>query len=579
MIEKYYQDELRYLRDLGQEFAKAHPALAHHLSGPGRDPDVERMLEGFAFLSARIRQKLDDEFPELAHGVMNLLWPHYLRPVPSTAILEFAPTLAALRRSQAVPRGTEVQSVPVDGTPCRFRTTSDVVLHPLSLESAAVETHASGQSRLRLEFRIWNQARPETLDLDPLRLCLHGDQAVSCTLYQFLCAHLAEARLGLPRAPESARPVRVEAGGFAEDEALLPWSPASFPAYRHLQEYFTLPQKFLFVELHGLGALNALPVTDRFEIELRFDRPLPASLRVTKDDLRLYCTPIVNLFPLDGDPIRVDRSQSEYRIRPSGRDPLHYEVYSVDRVTAAATGTAERRDVPDFYGFGAGPRGGQPCYHHARLRTSVLDQRPDVYVSFVDADSAPAFPEAETLSFALTCTNRRLAEGLEIGDVKVPSDSTPAFVQFRNLTVPTRSVAPPLGGDLHWRLISHLTLNRMPLASVEALRGILELYNFQALHDAQAARANALRLEGLQAVRAEPGTTLVGGHLLRGTTVTIDVLEDHFPGAGDLYLFATLLQEFFALHATLNGFVQVRVQGVQQGEVFAWPPRAGRDRL
>jgi len=579
LIERYYQDELQYLRELGGEFAQAHPALAHHLSGPGRDPDVERMLEGFAFLAARVRQKLDDEFPELAHGVMNLMWPHYLRPVPSLAILEFAPTFQAMRQSQRVLRGAEVQSVPVDGTPCRFRTAYDVPLHPLSLENAVLETRTSGQSRLRLAFRLWNQAKPETLALESLRLHLHGEPAVSCALYHHLCTHLEEARVSLSAAGEPARPLEIAPAGFGDDEALLPYAAASFPAYRHLQEYFALPQKFLFVDLLGLERLRELPVVDRFEVDLRFDRALPASLRVTREHLKLYCTPIVNLFPLEGDPIRLDRSQSEYRLRPSGRDPLHYEVYTVDRVTALSGGAGEKREIPDFYAFTAGLRRDQPCYYYTRLRSSVVDQRPDLYISFVDADSAPAFPEAETLSFGFTCTNRRLSEGLEIGDVHVPTDTSPSFVQFRNLGVPTRSAAPPLGGDLHWRLISHLTLNQLPLASVEALRGVLDLYNLQALHDAQAARANALRLEGIQAVHARAATTLAGGHLLRGTVVTVDVLEDHFASEGDLYLFASVLQEFIALHATLNGFVQLEVRGAQHGDTFSWPPRTGRDRL
>jgi type VI secretion system protein ImpG len=579
MIEKYYKDELLYLRELGQEFALAHPALAHNLSGSGHDPDVERMLEGFAFLSARVRQKLDDEFPELVHGVMQLMWPHYLRPVPSMSILEFVPTLQALRQSQSVPRGTEVQSVPVDGTPCRFRTAYDVTLHPLSLETAALETRTTGRSRLRLEFRLWNQARPEALALDSLRLYLHGDAAVSFTLYHHLCAHLETAQVAVPGAAASARPVRVVPVGFAEDEALLPYAATSFPAYRHLQEYFALPQKFLFVELQGLDRLRELPVSDRFEVDLQFDQALPASLRVSRDNLRLYCTPIVNLFPVDGDPIRLDRSQSEYRLRPSGRDPLHSEVHTVERVTALVSGKAEPREVPNFYAFTSGMGRSESCYYSARLRSSVVDQRPDLYISFVDAGSAPAFPDAETVSFALTCTNRRLAEGLEIGDIKIPSDNSPPFVQFRNLTVPTRSAAPPLGGDLHWRLVSHLTLNHLPVASVEALRGVLDLYNFQVIHDAQAARANALRLAGLQSVRAEADVALIGGYLMRGTVVTIEVLEDHFASEGDLYLFATVLQEYIVLHATLNAYVEVRVRGIQRGQVFAWPPRIGRDRL
>jgi len=166
VFSKYYQDELQFLRELGEEFAKAHPAAAHELAGPGRDPDVERLLEGFAFLSARVREKLDDEFPELTHGLIQLLWPHYLRPIPSMAILEFSPVMQALRQSQVVPRGAEVQSVPVEGTPCRFRTTQEVVLNPIALERVSLEARAAGPSSLRLGFRIHNQAKPDCQQLE-----------------------------------------------------------------------------------------------------------------------------------------------------------------------------------------------------------------------------------------------------------------------------------------------------------------------------------------------------------------------------------------------------------------------------
>ena len=177
------------------------------------------------------------------------------------------------------------------------------------------------------------------------------------------------------------------------------------------------------------------------------------------------------------------------------------------------------------------------------------------------------------------CTNRRLPEGLQLGDVSVPSDSSPAFVKFRNITVPTVSVMPPLGTDLHWRLISHLSLNYVSLVDVEALRGVLELYNFQVIRDPRAARANTRRLQGIQALHAEPAEALVRGSVVRGTAITMEALEDHFAGEGDLFLFATVLNEFLSLHATLNSFTQFSVHGVQSGERNEWPHRIGRDLL
>lgn len=589
MFNKYYQDELEFLRELGEEFARAHPTAAHYLSGPTRDPDVERLLEGFAFLAARVRQKLDDEFPELTHGLMGLLWPHYLRPVPSMALLEFSPVLAALRQSQVVPRGTEVQSVPVEGTPCRFRTCADVVLHPISLDEVSLESRSAGPSRLRLQFRIWNQARPESLALDRVRIQLHGPPAVTTEIYFHLARHVEEARVsaagaraeaeGGPAGADAWRPVRFEPAGFADGEALLPYPPGSFPGYRLLQEYFSLPERFLAFDVKGLEGLSHLAVEDRFQIEVWFDRPLAPTLRPTREEVRLYCTPIANLFPHEADPIRLDRKQTEYRLRPSGKDPLHYEVHTIDRVVAYAPGSPEEREIPPFHSFThdlerrAGP------YYFPRLRGSVVDDRIDTYVSFVDPTGNTALPDAETVVFRATCTNRRLAEALRVGDVQVPSDSSPGFVRFRNITVPTASVAPPLGGDLHWRLISHLSLNYMSLVSVEALRGILELYNFQALRDPRAARANALRLEGIRSVRSEPSEALVHGCLVRGVDVALDLLESHFAGDGDLFLFATILNEFLALHTTLNSYTRLSVRGVERGEVLEWPCRTGRQAL
>jgi type VI secretion system protein ImpG len=582
VFNKYYQDELQFLRELGEEFARANPAVAHHLSGPGHDPDVERLLEGFAFLSARVRQKLDDEFPELTHALMHLLWPHYLRPVPSMAILEFNPVLQALRQSQRVVRGTEVQSVAVEGTSCRFQTAYDVMLHPLSMESVALEARSSGPSSLKLRLKIWNQAKPGQLRLDPLRVHLRGDPTTTYALFHHLHRHVEEIRVAgreadLERGPY--RTLELKPVGFAEQEAVIPYPTASLPAYRHLQEYFSLPEKFLFVDFTGLGALAELAVDDRFEIEVRFDRALAPGLRPTREDVRLFCTPIVNLFAHEADPIRVNPYQAEYRLRPEGRDPFHYEIFSVDRVTAYTSGAAEERILPPFYGFSEAVLEGRENLYHAQLRPSVVDDRVDTYVTFVDRVGAQNPPEAETVGFHVTCTNRRLAEALRPGDVNVPTDSSPAFVNFTNLTAPTPSIAPPLDGDLQWRLISHLALNYLPLTNVEALRGVLQLYNLAVLRDPRAARAHALRLEGIQGVRGQAVERLERGHLMRGTAVTIDMLEDRFAGDGDLFLFASVLNEFIALNATLNSFTELRVRGVQRGEETVWPCRTGRDPL
>src|SRR5512145_3142967 len=107
MFNRYYQDELTYLRDLGREFAREYPALAPLLGQSGGDPDVERLLEGVAFLTGRIRQKLDDELPELITSIATLLFPQLTRPIPGTGILELTPLPNVLRERRVVQKGTE----------------------------------------------------------------------------------------------------------------------------------------------------------------------------------------------------------------------------------------------------------------------------------------------------------------------------------------------------------------------------------------------------------------------------------------------------------------------------------------
>ncbi|HBZ70251.1 MAG TPA: type VI secretion system baseplate subunit TssF, partial [Deltaproteobacteria bacterium] len=311
---------------------------------------------------------------------------------------------------------------------------------------------------------------------------------------------------------------------------------------------------------------------------LRFRERPPDGLRVTQDNVRLHCTPVVNLLSRDADPIRLDHRRTSYLLRPSDPEPNHFEVYSVDRVTGLAHGTGERRAYLPFYSFRHGMTPGDPraVYYQLRRVPAVAKPNSEVYLSFVSAEERGQLPETETISVELTCTNRRLPEGLRPGDIRQHTDVSPQFADFRNLTPLTFSVLPPLGEGFHWRLISHLALNQVSLATPEALRGILDLYNFQALYDRQAGRANQLRLGALSAVEARQAERIFRGTPMRGIATRIELDEAGFAGPGELYLFATVLEEFLALYVSVNAFSQLTVRGKQKGETYTWPPRVGR---
>lgn len=584
MYNTYYQEELGFLREMGREFAAAHPAIAHMLEAAGADPDVERLLEGVAFLTGRVRQKLDDEIPELFQAIMALLWPHYLRPVPSTAVLQFMPMMEQLTGVVTIPRGTEVESIPVDGTSCRFRTCFDVEAAPIEVAAATLDTPMAQDAQFRLTIRAAGKASIPAIKLKRLRLYLADDVVRAASVYLYLLRYARWVEL---RNPANNRHVRlpasaVRASGFARNEAILPYPSYSFDGYRLLQEYFTCPGKFLFIEFASLEKLALIEPTDRFEIVVPLSRRPEQELRVERDSFRPFCTPIVNLFRHAADGIRVDHTRTQYRVRPStsGAPPDHYEIYSLDKVVGLVQGEAQRREYPPLHAFQhVGGVGKDMIYYQTRLVEAVVGEGTDTYISFVSASEENVVPPTETISIEVTASNRNLAARLKVGDVNVATSTSPEFARFRNITPVSRSLRPPLGKGLHWRLISHLSLNYLSLTSVEALRGILELYNYQALYDRQAARENVLRLEGIVALEARHGERLIRGSPVRGTILNLQMNEDNFAGEGDMYVFATVLNEFFALYASLNAFTELTVKGAKYGEVYHWPARLGQQAI
>ncbi len=574
MFNRYYQDELAYLREIGREFARAYPEAAHFVGEASQDPDVERLLEGFAFLAARVRQKLDDELPEITHDLIEMFWPHYLRPVPSMTVLQFELLPQAAREVRVFPRGVEAVSVPVDGTPCRFRTIYDAPLVPLRLESASLRAEAPAQLRLRL--RLPEGVSLKKLDLSSLRLHLAGDAAASRGLYLCLCRYLKRvwaqpAGGGAPAALEGAS---VRPLGFSAAEAMLPYPAVSLHGFRLLQEYFAFPAKFMFLEATGLGGLAALPPAPTYDLVFEFSRVPEAMPPVSEANVLLNCAPAVNLFRHTAEPIRLDHERVEYPVRPAGGDAGRFEIYAIDKMTGLVKGSGRSQEYRPLLRFARPPD--EDClFYRQRVDVSVTGDGSDLYVSPLPPAAPGALPEVETLSIDLTCTNKQLPSRLQIGDVSTLPGAAGTIARVRNVMRPTPSIPAPLGGDLHWRLLSHLAVNCMSLADLESLRAALGLYHFRARVDRQAEQALRHLLQGLQRISARPSVRLLEGSPVRGVSVEVDLDETHFGGEGEAYLFGAVLNEVFAQFVTVNAFSRLSVRGVKYGEVHQWPARIG----
>ncbi len=585
MFNKYYQDELAFLREMGREFSQAHPEAAPFLGERGADPDVERLLEGFAFLTGRVRQKLDDEIPEFTHALMEMIWPHYLRPIPATTVVQFEALPQAAKETRAIARGTEIDTVPIDGTPCRFQTAYDVALHPAVLDGVELRTETPPNLKVKLRFPEGVQAKK--VAIPSLRFFLHGEPTVARALYLCLLHCVKRITIKSTEGGASGRTIQlgpecVKPVGFRPEEALLLTPSTSFDGYRLLLEYFAFAPKFLFVDITGLERLSELGDARGFEILFELKRLPEAMPALGTAGILLNCTPAVNLFKNDADPIRIDPHRTEYRVRPAGNVSEHFEIYSIGKVAGLIKGSAKPRDYRPFFGFGhsISGSGDDASYYRSRIDRSVAGEGTETFLTFVARTGETASPaEIETVTLDLLCTNRQLPQKLRVGDVNAPTPSSPVFARFKNITKVWPAVPPPLGGEIYWRLLSHMSLNFLSLTRPETLRGIIGLYNFRALVDRQAEQAHKLLLDGIKRVTSQSATRLLQGVPVRGIAIEIELEEDNFAGEGDVYLFATMLNEFFSLYVTLNSFSQLTVKGLKYGEVYAWPPRIGARAL
>lgn len=574
MFNKYYQTEIAYLREMGREFGIANPAIAGMLADRGGDPDVERLLEGFAFLAARIRERTDAAVPEVIQGLTQLLLPHYLRPIPACTIVEFTPQSNALRAPLRVPRGTELAASPLEGTSCLFQTCADIMLLPATLSASSVEYSTAATPVLRVLIQASQKENAHWLPA-ALRFFLHGEFSVTSTLFLWLFRYCRGIELRAPDLPSSRVQLpanALRAVGFESTETLFPWPKLSSDGYRLLQEFFTLPQKFLFFELVGIEAAAA-KLKDNLEIRFEFDRPPPLPAPVNPDVVRLHCVPAINLFAASAHPLRMNAPEQEHLLRASGVAPRHMEVYSVDSVSGLRSGRAERIEYQPFVDYVRTAE--NHAFYRLRHAASPIDDGLDTFLSLGSPrDVRPSLDE-EVLSIALTCTNRSLPGELRVGDLNAATSTSPPLARFTNLVPVTKPLRPPLGTELHWRLLSHLALTQRSLGQVETLRALLGLYNFQSHGDYPTARANNLRLNSIRAIHSSPIRRFIEGSPARGQRTMLELDERGFASLGDLFIFGWILDELLTATLTINSFQELAVQVSPSRMEYLWPAKSG----
>lgn len=570
---RYFDAEMRYLREAGQEFAKAFPDRAAQLGmdRPGTgDPFVERLFEGFAFLMGRLREKLDDDLPELTEGVVSLLWPHYLRTVPSLAIVELTPDLSRLKIPHTLERGLEVISRPVGParTCCRYTTTEPLVLRPLAVERLGLAFEPDGRSVLRLRLACGEHTDWNLVDLARLPLYLNADAPLAYALHRALTVKMQALYVRLPGQAQRRRLAGCfKAKGFADEERLWPKGDSAFSGYQLLLEYFSFPEKFLFVTLHGLEHLQMLPGTAWLELDIVLSEAWPHQFALRGEHLRLHSVPVINLFSLRGDPINLDPLQSEHLLRPQRLQDGHTEIYSVDSVTAL--GTPQPGHYVPFTSFrhrGGMLRDDAPeRYFHTRVRQGPNGLHDTWLILGGEAFEDERLLAGQRVSLSLTATNGQLPRKaltrtlLDRMAVDLPG------VSVRNLSAPTLPCYPPSRDRFHWRVLSHLGSQFLPmLDNAEVLRGTLALYDWAS------SELNRRRLEAIVEVKHRLLQRIDQGFVARGVAIEVTIDSGGFCGAGDINLFGEMLNRFFALYADVHLFNQLTLLMHPEGKRLQW---------
>ncbi|MCE9637042.1 MAG: type VI secretion system baseplate subunit TssF [Planctomycetes bacterium] len=604
----WYNRELAHLRRAGAEFAEAHPKIAGRLrlgTDTVEDPHVSRLIESVAFLNARVRRKLDDDFPELTHALLGVLYPHYLAPVPSMAIARMVPA-ADLASPHVVPSGALLETPPVDGEPCRFRTTAETTLWPFEVESAKltgrpilapqVPAFAAAVASLRVVLRARNpDVTFAALAPESLRFFLRGPMQVAAALRELLLNDVVG--VAVAAAPDDVSPAILDASsvapaGFALDEGMVPYPASSFPGYRLLTEYFVFPHKFLFVDLNGLGKRAFARAGGRVELFFYLRRSTTdLEQEVGRDSLALGCVPIVNLFPHTAEPVEIDPRAPEVRVVPDARRPLALEVWSVDSVSAAAPDGTEEKYAPFYSARHASRDASRSRFWFAERRPAARRRSQpvsgtDVHLTLVDLDFRPSSPEQGVLQIETTCINRDLPARLPFGGdqprLQFVTGAAP-LERIQCLTQPTATLRPSFAPGHLWRLISHLSLNHLSLAggdaATEALREILVLYDFRASAETRATAEGLVSVSCTPATARAPAGAGRPGGICRGIDVRIELDPARFP-AGEAFLFAEVLERFFALYCSVNSFTRttVALRG-REGVLRRWAPRAGERAL
>ncbi|MBD8891294.1 type VI secretion system baseplate subunit TssF [Roseibium litorale] len=615
-----YEEELVFIREMGAEFAESYPKIASRLGMSQlevHDPYVERLLEGFAFMAARVQLELDLQYPVFTQNLLEIVYPHFLAPTPSMTIVRLVPDMSqgGMEDGYTLPRGTSLRGRLLEGgqTACQFNTSQDATLWPVELVeaeyiegrgelvAAGLARNNSAKAALRLRIRRKGGEDLNELPLDRLTLYLSGTGAEPWRLYEaILGKSVGLAGRSTDRREDWSLPLGkdIRPRGFDPEEALLPVPGQSFEGYRLLQEYFAMPQRFFFIDLCGLSPAVRKAKGGDLDLYILLSEDYPALKSVGPGSFELNAVPAVNLFSKRCDRVAVAGTEVDHHLTADRMAPLDYEIYQLEEVTGI--GSEGTDDVPfrpfysaqDFTPFGET----HSAYYNVRRRLRQRSEKQrlkggrtsylgtEFYLSLSDRNQAPYSGNVKQLAVKALCTNRDLPLLTPIGgpdtDFVLPEGGPVSEV--RAIVPPTRPRHSLAEGGRAWQMISHLSLNYLSIADGDRGSGGAALRELIGLYTPLGEVAIAKQVEGLTSVSSRPIVRRMAEGVLstavRGLEIRVGFDESFFEGTG-CYLLGAVLESFFAKYVTLNSFTETVIHSHKRGDIARWPAKSGKRML
>lgn len=600
----YYEHELSLFNKQSKAFAKKYPKIASRLlmgHDTVDDPHIERLIQAFALINARTNKKLDDSYADFTESLLEVVYPDYLKPFPSVSIAQFNLGVQANAMSEAIhiAKASTFSTQKTNGIPCQFQSTTAVTLLPLKIDNVSFETsqevydhqHGLLNGCISIKFKATNPSFDYQALLEhSIELYIDEDASQGTSLWDTLWCDVKQTHIhGQQVHKFNGSPFNIT--GFDPEQQMLPKHRVSNLAPALLKEYFYFPDKFNFLRLNLAQSCPTLKVaSSEFEIRgyFKFDKKNSIRLKnfqqLSASSIKLFCTPVVNLFKSAAKPIQVNHRSIYYDLVPDTRALSQHEIYDVTQVVESKqlNNRLLQQEYYPFYALNHYEQQDEGRYYHIKRDKDMAEfkQGFEYQIMFVEKNRVNN-AGTTSMSTSLLCTNRDLPAQLVFGQSRgdLFSECSSGFSSLSLLRQPTRTARFEYTGEERWRLISLMSLNFLSLAAQDAQL----MKEYLSLYDITRTAANKQLIEGIvsvtTSVEARRIQRLPQPGFVRGTVITIYINQNSFASVS-IRQFAHLLAHVFGYHSSLNSFVEVAISdATTKEEIFRCQPRSGLSPL